>query len=444
MGLFETYFWLVLIFFAIGVFSFILIFVILFSPLGRPGKLWSTELPRVDSDDFVRAIAKTCNAISGSQTDSPQLLNNGDEAYPVMLEALRDAQKTINFMVYICEAGKVTDDFFDIFIQKAKAGVQVRLVFDSLGARNIPMEKVKVLRKAGGHVMFFRPASHLWKLNRLYKRNHRRAIVIDGKTAFVGGMALRDIWIGHAQDKDHWRDCMVKLSGNMAQDVQSAFTQLWADVKGEVLVGEDFYPNLRGTERDQQSTRYTENPQSVRFVSLISSPSYEMYPVGRFFWFSFAAARERIYISNPYFVPIKDIVKILASKARKGVDVRLLLPNKYNDIKLVHWASHRFYERLLRAGVKIYEYQPTMLHLKLAVVDSHWSIFGSANLDMRSMHLNKENIFGVLDQNFAGVVEKTFIEDIAQAKEIKFADWKKRSRLKRWGEEILSLFEEQY
>ena len=230
---------------------------------------------------------------------------------------------------------------------------------------------------------------------------------------------------------------MVKVTGSMAENLQSALIQVRTDTYGEVLVGRKFYPH-------QGKHEGTKDPTTSKHVSIISSPSSEFHPISNIFWLSIKAGREKIYLTYSYFVPDKTLRNILKEKAKEGVDVRILLPNDYIDGNTIRWASHRYFEELLQSGVKIYEYQPTMIHSKTIVVDGKFSIVGSANFDIRSTELNKENILCIVEKDFASDLENTFFQDLKHAKQMRLGAWKKRSILRRLRERFASLFEEQY
>lgn len=389
--------------------------------------------PPVDSEDFIQAVSGVVNA-SVQTGGRAELLNNGDQFFPAILKAIDEARDNINFMVYIWTAGQIADVIFDALIKKAKEGIEVRMVFDSFGAMKAPNDRIVELELAGGRICWYRPI-RLGKLTRFYKRNHRRAIIVDGRVGFLGGAAIEDKWLGNAQDPDHWRDSMVRVIGSMAENLQSAFSQIWADTTGEILAGKRFYPDQDSDRRNQNDTKH---------VSVISAPGAEFHPMSNVYYITFKAARKTLYITHSYFVPDKSLRKALAEKAQSGVDVRVLLPNKYIDGKPIRWASHYYFEELLRSGIRIFEYQPTMIHSKSVVVDGRWSIVGSANLDVRSLELNKENVLGILDSKFAESLQETFLEDLKYSEEIKLGHWKHRNPLLRVREWFASLFEEQY
>jgi cardiolipin synthase len=426
--------WWVIGFFAIGVSSTLATVLSLFFAIGRrPRHTWARAVPPVGSDEFLVGVSATVNT-SVLTGGTVELLNNGDAFFPAMFEAMAAARDHIHFLAYIWEPGRVSDEMFGILTERARAGVEVRLLLDGLGGIRTPREGLRTLRQAGGQVERFRPA-RIGKLARFYKRMHRRAIVIDGKVAFTGGAAVGDKWLGEARNATEWRDNMVRVTGPLAAALQSAFTEPWAYVAGEMLVDPRYYPPLAVEPA-------AEAP--LRAVSLISSPSSEEHPLRLFFILSFLAARERLYITCPYFVPDRHTRETVIARARAGVDVRLLVPNELTDAKPVRAATHSYYAELLVAGVRVFEYQPARLHAKTAVVDGRWSIVGSANLDIRSEELNQENVVGILDPAFAARLEETFLADLDSAEEIRIEGWRRRGLAPRILERAARLFEEQY
>ena len=418
----------------VGVLAIISVILTLFFGLGRPERMALIARPPVGSEAFMLAVSGAVNGplMAGG---SASLLNNGVEIFPAMLEAMRKAKKTINFMVYIWEDGRVSDQMIEVLTERARAGVQVRLLLDGFGAHKAPLEKMRALREAGGVVKFFGPF-RFGRLTAAYKRNHRRAIVIDGETAFTGGAAVGDKWLGDAQDEEHWRDVMVEVRGCLATNLQSAFTQLWADVTGEILLGDEFYPP------DPDGGGLPEGLS--RHVNVISSPASASHPLRTFFLISIGCARDSIYLTNAYFAPDATTRGMLAERARNGVDVRLLLPGRHTDAALVRWAGQAYFSELLDAGVRIFEYQPTMIHSKMLVVDGVWSVVGSANMDIRSKELNQEGVIGILDDGFGRQLRETFLEDLRESKEITCEAWKRRGLLARCNERIWVSFVEQF
>ena len=417
-----------------------IVLTLFFSVGRRPGAILIPHSPAVTSPDFMLGLA---GVVGGplKTGGTAKLLNNGDEFFPALFEACRGAKQSINFAVYIWEDGQASDQFLAILTERARAGVQVRVLLDGLGGLHAPDDKMKQLQDAGAKVKVFRSA-RFGRLSRFHKRNHRRTIVIDGATAFTGGMAIADKWLGHAQDPEHWRDTMAMVTGPLAATIQSGFVDEWAhvpdddgDKSGEILVGPAFFPEFPASAPGEPIAVHT---------GLASAPSSEDHPMRLLFLQTFAAARQKLYIANSYFVPDETIRKTVIARAKAGVDVRILLPGENTDAKPIRQTSHRYYEELMEAGVQIYEYQPTMMHAKNVVVDGVFSVVGSSNMDVRSKELNQENVLGILDRGFAAQLEATFLEDLKKAKRIDLAEWKKRGPLKRFTERLSSLLAEQY
>jgi cardiolipin synthase len=231
---------------------------------------------------------------------------------------------------------------------------------------------------------------------------------------------------------------MVEVRGCLAVNLQSAFTQLWANSTGELLLGDDYFPPTEQAEADPGAEGVS------RHITVISSPAEGSHPLRVFYWTTLTSARQSIYLTSAYFVPDRDMRRSLVERARAGVDVRLLLPNKLTDVKFVRLAGHFYFTRLLEAGVRIYEFQPTMMHTKALVVDGTWAIVGSANMDIRSKELNQEAVIGIADTGFGKQLTDTFFDDLERSQEIVLEAWRKRPIVARALERIFVLFEEQY
>ncbi|HEX6750170.1 MAG TPA: phospholipase D-like domain-containing protein [Longimicrobium sp.] len=429
--------WWISLFFVVGVLATAWAFATMFLALGRrPRRLTIYDRPAAGSARFLESVSGLLNEPL-QRGGTVRLLNNGDQIFPAMLDALRNAKRTINFMTYIWHKGKLSDETLDVLVERAKAGVEVRVMLDGMGAWRAPHRRFKELEAAGGRVRWFNPF-RVGKLTAFYRRNHRRAVVVDGKVAFTGGASIGDKWLGNAQDRDHWRDVMIEVRGCLAANLQSAFTQLWANSTGEILIGPDHFPSAEEAAEDPGAEGVS------RHIAVISSPADGSHPLRLFYWTSIACATETIYLTSAYFVPDRDIRRALAERARAGLDVRLLLPNKLTDVKIVRLAGHFYYRGLLEAGVRIYEYQTTMMHTKALVVDNAWGVVGSANMDIRSKELNQEAVLGIADKGFARELTDTFFADLAQSREIRLHEWKQRPILARALERIVVLFEEQY
>jgi cardiolipin synthase A/B len=358
------------------------------------------------------------------------LLQNGDAFFPAMLDAVRGARETINFEVYIFEPDEIGRQFIEAFKERARAGVEVRLLLDGFGGMKMTKRYRDDLRNAGVKLSRFRPPS-LRSLVRFYRRSHRRAIVIDGKIGFTGGAAISAKWKGNVTNTHEWRDSMTMVTGPLVGGIQSAFAGNWVYCCGEVIAGPRFFPPL-------------DTGKGPCSLSVVSSPSDALQPIRLLFWLSFINARHRLWICNSYFIPDRRLRAAVTERAQAGVDVRVLVPGNHTDAIPVQAAGRSYYEELLAAGVRIFEYQPAMMHAKTVVVDGAWSVVGSANLDERSMELNEENILGIADRDFAAAIEAGVEQDLKRSREIHLDQWRKRSIQRKFFERIAKAMIEQY
>jgi cardiolipin synthase len=315
---------------------------------------------------------------------------------------------------------------------KQREGVLVRVLLDGLGSINVPDEDFEALVAAGGKVQKFRTPK-FGKLTRFHRRNHRRSIVIDGETGFTGGMAVSDIWLGHAQDEDHWRDVMFKVTGPLARSLQTAFVDLWVSSSGELLVDPANYPVPAPAAA----------PGIERFVHLANSPADDDQSMAYFFLLPILAARESIYLAAPYFIPDDHLQAALVEKAKSGVDVRLLLPGPHTDNWITRASAQARYQELLEAGAKIYEYRPTFMHAKYGVIDGGWAVIGSPNLNSRSRQLDEENVIGIYDETFGATLTSTFVADLERSDAIDLEKWRRRNPLQKFFETISRTLDQQ-
>jgi cardiolipin synthase len=419
--------------FVIGVVAAVSVTSALFFAVGnKPSRVYTdAPPPSVDSPDFATALS----AIVGAPVEhggAIQILNNGDEFFPALLASIDQAKHTINFTVYIWSEGTVSDQVLGALEKKQREGVAVRVLLDGLGSIKVPDEDFEPLIAAGGKVQKFRTPK-FGKLTRFHRRNHRRSIVIDGDVGFTGGMAMSDIWLGHAQDPEHWRDVMFKVTGPLARSLQNAFVDLWVNSSGELLIDPVHYPVAAPA-----TTAGVE-----RFVHLANSPSDDDHSLAYFYLLPIFAARESIYFAAPYYIPDNHLQEALVTKARGGIDVRLLLPGSHTDNWIVRASAQGRYQELLEAGVKIYEYQPTFMHAKYGVIDGKWSAIGSPNLNSRSRDLDEENAFGIYDEALGARLEATFMKDLEGAKPIDLAEWRRRNPLQKFFETISRILDQQ-
>jgi cardiolipin synthase A/B len=381
------------------------------------------------ADRFVHFAANFLNApvLRGG---TAEILQNGDGFYPAMLEAIGGAKDTINFEVYIFESDETGRRFIEAFTERARAGVEVRLLLDWFGSIRLKRADCRELRNAGVKLEFFRPLS-LRNLVRMYRRTHRRAIVIDGAIAFTGGAAISDKWRGDTRNPKEWRDSMTRVSGALVRGVQSAFAANWVYCCGEILAGPRFYSA-------------SDDSGPACGLSVVSSPSDARQPIRLLFWLSFVNARRRLWITSSYFIPDRHLRKAVQVRARAGVDVRILVPGNHTDAIPVQYAGRGYYEELLEAGVRIFEYQASMMHAKTVVVDDGWTLVGSANMDERSMEINEENLLGIAEAGFARAVVEGIERDLTRSKEIRLEEWRRRPAYKRVLEKAALILIEQY
>jgi cardiolipin synthase len=318
--------------------------------VGVIGALFLPDWPTADyrlgfdadpgSEDFLRLAAGFLN-VPLLRGGTAELLQNGEQFYSAILEAIRGAKDTINFEVYIFESDATGREFIEAFKERARAGVEVRLLLDAFGSFKLKRSHRRELREAGVHLEFFRPLA-LRNLVRIYRRTHRRAIVVDGRVGFTGGAAVSDKWRGDTRTPKEWRDSMTRVTGALVVGVQSAFAGNWVYVCGEVIAGPRFYPPGRD-----------DGPGCG--VSVVSSPSDAQQPIRMLIWLSFVNARRRLWIASSYFIPDLQLRKAVIERANAGVDVRILVPGNHTDAVPVQYTGRGYYEELLGAGVRIFE-----------------------------------------------------------------------------------------
>jgi len=358
-----------------------------------------------------------------------ELLNNGDEYFPTMLRAINSAQHSVNFAAYIMDSDEIGRQFRDAFCERARNGVEIRILLDGIGSGwNLDNSDVRLLREAGCKFAYYHP-THSWRIDRTNRRSHRRVLVVDGKLGFTGSAGFGKRWSGHAQDKDHWRDLQVRVEGPIVAKLQWAFEEHWVKTFGETLRGPYQFPSLE--------------PVGNLKSQVIASRSFSVAPIPLAQATAFAAAEKRIWIINPYCTPTNDQVDLLVNAVRRQVDVKLILPGSNNDQPMTKSAGRTAYGRMLEGGVKIFEYQPAMIHTKAMVVDGLFSMFGSSNLDARSSEINEELDLVVYDETFGREMEQIFEKDLQQSREYTLEDFKRRSFWERTTEWLMFPFRSQ-
>lgn len=348
------------------------------------------------------------------------LLQNGDEFFPAMLEAIRGAQHSVHLEAFIFNSDPAGQPFIDALKAKAQSGVTVRLMVDGIGSSlGLENHVVKELRQAGVEFAYYHPMRSV-RLDKLNRRSHRRILVVDGRVGFTGGAAMAEEWLGHAQDASHWRDLHLKVEGPLVAKLQGAFQQHWLKETDHIFTGPDVFPEI---------------PSAGELkAQVIASTSYSLAAIPMAQAVAIAAAEQRIWITNAYCTPTHDQVYLLGKAVARGVDVRLLVPGKHNDQPATKAVGRNAYGQLLQAGVKIYEYVPTMIHQKTMVVDGLFCLLGTSNLDARSAQINEEIDVSIYDEKFGHEMERVFTEDLAHARLYTLEEYRQRGLWERFTE----------
>jgi cardiolipin synthase len=345
----------------------------------------------------------------GNRVDT---LVNGDRIFPAMLEAIRGARRSISLESYIYWKGDIGKRFADALSERARAGVKVNVLLDWAGSHKMDEDAIKEMGSAGVTIVkYHRP--QWYRLTIMNHRTHRKLLVVDGRIGFTGGVGIADEWSGDAQDEKHWRDTHFRIVGPAVAQLQGAFSDNWTQATGDVLHGDDYFPELKpegGLPAQMFKSSIEGGAESMQLMYLLS----------------IAAAKSTIDISMAYFMPDDLTMDHIVAALKRGVRVRVILPGDQNDSYLVRAASRSKYGRILRAGGEIYEYQPTMFHCKVLVIDGRWVSVGSTNFDSRSFRLNDEANLNVYDESFAGRQTAQFEADLGKTRRITLREWRTR------------------
>ena len=350
-------------------------------------------------------------------------LQNGDEIFPAMLEAIRGAQRTITFETYIYWSGSIGEKFAEALVGRVKAGVKVHVMLDWLGSNKLDANILSRLTDAGIEVERYHPL-RWYSLGKMNNRTHRKVLVVDGTIAFTGGVGVADQWLGHAQDPDHWRDIHFRVEGPVVAQMQAAFLDNWIKTTGEVLHGDGYFPAVSAA-GNQEMHLFTSSPAGG------SASMRLMYMT------AISAAVQSIDIEAAYFVPDALMSDELIRARERGVRIRILVPDKHSDSATVNVASKRTWGPLLERGVEVYQYEPTMMHNKMLIFDRYVVSVGSTNFDMRSFDLNDEASLNVYDSEFAAQMTASFEDDLKQSTPYALQMWNDRSWAQRFAEVVV-------
>ena len=379
----------------------------------------------VNDPQFVRAMGNLLGPplVEGNEVKP---LQNGDQIFPAMLEAIRGAQRSVTFETYIFWAGDIGRRFVDALCERARAKVKVHVIMDWLGSDRIDKQFLKDMKQAGVEFERYKPL-RWYTLSHFNNRTHRKLLIVDGKTAFTGGVGIADPWLGNADRKDRWRESHFRLQGPAVAQMQAAFVDNWIKTGGPVLCGSDYFPELKpvGNSLAQVFTSSkTDGSANMRLMYL----------------FSVTSAEKHVRLAASYFVPDPLAIKTFLAARERGVRIEIILAGPYTDAPAVRGASRSSWRDLLDAGVEIYEYQPARYHCKVMIVDDLWVSVGSANFDYRSFRRDDEANMNVYDGQFAAQLAAVFDEDKKNSRPVKKEGIKRRSALAKLVDELTATF----
>jgi len=391
--------------------------------------LWSVTRGREvgltvrDVDSVREALPSIVGATHGTlfTGNRVEVLQDGD-FFPRLIADIAAAKETVHLESYVWWKGEICRKVAEALAERARAGVEVRVLLDASGSMKMDRDLLEMMREAGVKVAKYRPLrpSNFGRMNR---RDHRKIAVMDGRVGHVFGHGIADEWLGHGEDNEHWRDTGARVEGRIVGGLQSAFTENWTEETGEVLVGTKFFPRLSDAGNVTAHLAYYFDHGSVSSVDLL----YRL---------AFASAQRELWIQNPYLAADGEVLDLIAAASDRGVDVRLMLPGEITDAQVVRHAGHYKYGLLLDHGVEICEFQPTLNHQKIVIVDGVWSHIGSTNLDNRSFESNDEISLGVMDEGIAAELRRAFLRDVRRCTPIRSAEWAERSlphRMRDWA-----------
>lgn len=345
--------------------------------------------------------------------NSVEILENG-KFWDELIDHIGKARHSIHYETFLWSEGKLGKRMAKALAERAKAGLKVRVMLDDNGSKNIGKGEVETMEKAGAKVVFFHKKK-LRNIGVLNDRTHRKMLIIDGREAFVGGHCVVDSWLGNAEDHKHFGDVSVRLRGPIVHSVQGAFSENWAGETGELFAGPDVFPPIKPAGEIEMHLVYAKPENSAPAVKILHHAAI-------------CLAKKRIWIQNPYFIPEPDAIDAMGEAIKRGVDIRVLMPSTSgSDNPMVQHAGHRNFEKLMRAGVKLFEYPHTLLHQKVMTVDGIYSVVGSCNFDDRSFETNDEVTVGILDAETATKLDALFEKYVPRATQIDVEKWAKRS-----------------
>lgn len=379
----------------------------------------------IDSDYFCSLLA-TLTQAELQPGNRVEVLTNGPCFYEAELAAIRAAQHSVNLEAYIFHKGEITARYLEALTERARAGVEVKVTLDYIGSFSTFRSYIENLRKAGGRVHWYHPL-RLSLLQQMNNRTHRELLIVDGTVGFIGGAGIADQWAKDLPKGKRWRDTVLRVEGPSVAALQSVFAQNWLRVSGEILSGEKQF-------------QFPKEKDAVVGLVVSSTPAAGSTPARILFQMLISSARKCIYMNTPYFLPDRSARSAIIKAVRdRGVEVKIITPGDNSDQRLTRASSREIYGTLLKHGVKIYEYKPSMIHVKALMVDDCWSVVGSTNFDYRSFDLNDEVNLAMLDRDVSRRLAADFEQDLSNSREITYDEWRRkfRFRLAQWAFNIL-------
>jgi cardiolipin synthase len=390
-----------------------LVLVVLFTP--RIDYHVTTPL-RPDSPDFRHVVQFTCQAAI-HEGNRVEIFTNGAQFYPAMRDAIMAAEASVNLEAYIFQPGDAADMLMEALLERAADGVEVRIVLDSIGSSRLRNQAARRLSEGGCRVSFYQPMTW-YRLHRLNNRTHRELLVIDGRVAFTGGAGVADWWLHPHGARPTWRDTMARIEGPIVAALQGVFAENWLECCGEILTSPRQWPSL--------------GPAGHAHAMLVkSSPADRATSSRVVFQMLVEGAVSSIDISTPYFLPDRALRRALVRTARRGVRIRVIVPGPLSDQRLVRLASRRMYRELLESGVQIYEYRPSMTHVKALMVDDVWAVIGTTNVDNRSFEHNDEVNVAFREPEVTSRLRRDFEADLTASDAITLQVWSARPILEK-------------
>ncbi|MGH7828165.1 MAG: phospholipase D-like domain-containing protein [Candidatus Binatia bacterium] len=387
---------------------------------------------RIESDE---PIEKLVSSLAGLCLGTPvggnsvEIFENG-AFFDVMMEEIASAERSVHFETFLWKEGKLGTRVADALCERARAGVTVRVLLDATGTEKMGNETERRLRECGCKVTKFHPR-HLLNIGVINERDHRKIVVLDGRTALVCGHCIVDCWLGNGQDRDHWRDIGVRLRGPAVHAVQAVFSENWVEETSELFAGDEVFPALEPAGEVLAHVAHAKPEGSAPAVKILHHAVI-------------CCAKKRLWIQNPYFLPEPEAIDAYGKAVARGVDARVMVPSaEASDMPMVQHAAHRNFEKLLACGVRIFENPKTLLHQKVMTVDGVWCALGSTNFDDRAFEINDEITIGFLDAALARELEVIFERDLKDCVELQLESWSGRGVFHTLKDHFFYLFNEQ-